>query len=1774
MNAQAYVAGVRQAAEATKSIATAAVEARTRIAGIGAEATQVASRLTGLGNTGGTALRGLVTESNRVAAAFRGLGSGNPFGTLATDIRNIGSTLAAQLAHVHALHAGLGALAFPPGGLAGTAAMQNQIRDLEAQIRALRAAAGAPIPIGPTPHSPAPAGGSSGSSGSSALSSASLARLASYAAGYLAIGSAIKSTYKQTADFETEINTLGAVTQTSGAKLQTVADKAMALGADASIAGASASDAAVAMTELAKGGLSVADSMTAAKGTLQLASAGSVSFTQAAQIQTSAMAAFSLGADQAQNVADTLANTANAARGSIADFATGLTYAGATAHLVGWNLTDTSATLALFAKNGLTGSVGGSTLNTMLLNMLHVSKPAAAAIKALGIQTYDASGHFISAAKLTDQLSAAQKRMTPEAFNAAIAVLGGNRAVRGLADVAKEGTPGLTKMTAAITGGAGAAAFSEARMKGLGGAFSNLQNQIETAQVTLGEKWSPTLQKAANLAASAVPKITGFLTGSALGGGLSKIGDFFKPLISGAGELLTKAWPYVKSFAEQVGVYYKNLVAGVKPVIDAFGGLFHTLANNGFLTQFGNVLHGVGNAAIFVSKAFKPVGQAIGFVVDAFGKMHGGAQFATVAFATLLALGPKLAGGLRLVWNEMRNIGTGSGAVASGLSRVRSMLATGGVIAGAAFLFNQIGDAFADIKRNQDAVTSSTQDLTTALVANNGQWSTQIRNQQIASIAGTDQFKTLINAGANYNDTMDFLTGKTHNFSLILSEIKNPSLDVMNVVQWAQGMNQSGDAAQKAAQDQIAYGKAADASGAAAMKGSGGVSGMALANEAAAISALKLIPATKAAAAAVVQSSGLSLTSLSNIAHGVTGAAATAKEAAADSLDHAALLYQNFGAHVAGIHVQLDDKGVFQGFQTDTEKAFAAFKQATSDAGDAADLFWFKMAGPKATAQQAIYAAAAAMRAVAAAGRDQGSNADAVTSAQAGVKSAESKQTSSDYTSAQKIQDVAAARRTLAAALDTQAASQANLYSAEVEAGKAAAQQVEQTYEAIKATKGDTAARTAAVAKMAEMRKAFVDNYVAGKQSAMSDGEKKKSLAGLTAEAGKVADSFDLIPKHVNTIISSNNKDAIAKAAATDLANRQATQKRTAVLDAKIDAAKAKALELKKLGIDATVDRQGNLILQTAQAKADAEALATAAAAATANRSGTLTMQVIADTNAAQAAIDALKLPSYAPTLATEAASYQAAARPKSANGNIFSGTLQKWFGTGGEDHSANIYRGGPIRFFAEPETEGEGYIPLAKSKRRRSNDIMGALARRMGGHFISDAGKAYADGGMFLASGGVLPGSTALSLSGRTPATLGTSAANVAQALTDIATAVSDARAAADDKASKVPDLASKVRDATAKRTSDLAAAENKLADARAVQHAENAKTTARQRAIDAERISSAQLALVKIKATDNAAVDKATRELAAAKRVAAAYRTASDAASAYQRAAQAQFRAQQANAARMDSLTARLTTAQDNLTQIKSDRSSMASSVAGTVSGFDGGITGHSDTRTTFDTILQGQKYDMAQTQAFQANLAALRKKGLSNASLGAIANAGVDGGGVTAAALAKASPAQLKQLNGVTGMISNIGNAAGNSVAGAFYDVGVRAGEGLVKGFQSQIGALQKVMTKAAGVVVGTLKKDLQIHSPSKVMHDLGGHVATGFANGILGGYGGVASATSGMMSIPQIPASSHRQGASYSTPQFNVRVFVGNQEITDIARTEVEVGVAKLSQAALVAAGRPA
>lgn len=292
------------------------------------------------------------------------------------------------------------------------------------------------------------------------------------------------SALKMAADYEQSMNILQATSGATAGQMQKLNAAAIALGADIRLPGTSAKDAADAMLELSKAGLSVNDTMSAARGVLQMSAAAQIGNAQAAEITANALNMFRLSGDKATMVADLLAAGANRSSAGILDMADALKMSGAVASMAGLSIDQLTTAIALMANQGIKGSDAGTSLKQMLLSLQAPTDKARELMGSLGISVFDARGQMLPMPELIGQFSGALGGLTQEQRNAALATIFGSDAVRAANIILMGGTEAWNEMAGAVTAGGEAAALAAAQNAGLNGALDGLRSTLETVLLT------------------------------------------------------------------------------------------------------------------------------------------------------------------------------------------------------------------------------------------------------------------------------------------------------------------------------------------------------------------------------------------------------------------------------------------------------------------------------------------------------------------------------------------------------------------------------------------------------------------------------------------------------------------------------------------------------------------------------------------------------------------------------------------------------------------------------------------------------------------------------------------------------------------------------------------------------------------------------------------------------------------------------------------------------------------------------------------------------------------------------------------------------------------------------------------------------------------------------------------------------------------------------------------------------------------------------------------
>ncbi|GAA0528836.1 hypothetical protein GCM10010172_06810 [Paractinoplanes ferrugineus] len=360
--------------------------------------------------------------------------------------------------------------------------------------------------------------------------------------------------------YEDNLNIFKTVSKATGKQMDEVADKARALGADVTLPGVSAAGAAAAMTELAKAGFTVQESMDAAQGTLQLARIANISEADAAEIAANAVNAFGIEAKDTGKVVDQLAAAANSSSIEVTEASASFkqaaaVFSGLQGAAVGPQeaITELNTAIAILGNNGIKGSDAGTSLKQALLQLTGPSGPAKAAMisiaqaaqganitldqqkailygnanareKAInaidkmnpklansGDIAYDAAGKMRPLKDIIDLVTRGTKDMTQEDRNMAITKIFGADATRSILALMKGGLPVYEQQRQAILQQGAAADVAKAKNAGLGGAIDNVKSQFENAAIAIYNQVKGPLTSGLNAIAGQLPTIFGYI---------------------------------------------------------------------------------------------------------------------------------------------------------------------------------------------------------------------------------------------------------------------------------------------------------------------------------------------------------------------------------------------------------------------------------------------------------------------------------------------------------------------------------------------------------------------------------------------------------------------------------------------------------------------------------------------------------------------------------------------------------------------------------------------------------------------------------------------------------------------------------------------------------------------------------------------------------------------------------------------------------------------------------------------------------------------------------------------------------------------------------------------------------------------------------------------------------------------------------------------------------------------------------------------------------------
>lgn len=297
---------------------------------------------------------------------------------------------------------------------------------------------------------------------------------------------------KVTADFDSQMSTVRAISGATGDEFDALRGKAIEMGSSTAF---SASEAGEAMEYMAMAGWTTEDMLAGISGVMAAAAASGEDLSTTSDILTDSLTAFGKSAQDSAHFADVLVAAGNNANTSVSMMGETFKYAGAVCGTLGISVEDAAIATGLMGNAGIKASQAGTALRAGLTNLVKPSKQAAEAMEAYGVSiatTDDGSVDFMATMKgLRQTLGGLES--TEQA--AAIAAIFGKDAMAGWSAIVNASEGDFTDLTNAIYNCEGAAQeAADIKLDNLSGQITILKSTLEGIAIQIGDILMPTVR--------------------------------------------------------------------------------------------------------------------------------------------------------------------------------------------------------------------------------------------------------------------------------------------------------------------------------------------------------------------------------------------------------------------------------------------------------------------------------------------------------------------------------------------------------------------------------------------------------------------------------------------------------------------------------------------------------------------------------------------------------------------------------------------------------------------------------------------------------------------------------------------------------------------------------------------------------------------------------------------------------------------------------------------------------------------------------------------------------------------------------------------------------------------------------------------------------------------------------------------------------------------------------------------------------------------------------
>lgn len=372
-------------------------------------------------------------------------------------------------------------------------------------------------------------------------------------------------------DFESAMSKVEAISGATASQMEALTQKAKEMGASTKF---SATESAEAFQYMAMAGWNSAQMIDGIGGIMNLAAADGLDLATTSDIVTDALTAFGLAAADSTHFADVLATASSSANTNVFMLGESFKYVAPVAGAMKYSVEDVSKALGLMANASVKGSMAGTSLKTALANLAAPTDKMQEAMDKYGISLTDSKGKMKSLDEVMLNLRESLGGLSEDEQTAAASTLFGKEAMAGMLAIVNASEKDYKKLSEAIANADGTAQeMADTMNDNLQGKMTLAKSALEGLGIQFYETVQDDMKNAVEEGTVYIDRLSQAFTNGGLEAAVNEAGDIVADLATkiaqSAPNMVEASTDLIQAFVKGIIKNRKQLKAASQDIVDA-----------------------------------------------------------------------------------------------------------------------------------------------------------------------------------------------------------------------------------------------------------------------------------------------------------------------------------------------------------------------------------------------------------------------------------------------------------------------------------------------------------------------------------------------------------------------------------------------------------------------------------------------------------------------------------------------------------------------------------------------------------------------------------------------------------------------------------------------------------------------------------------------------------------------------------------------------------------------------------------------------------------------------------------------------------------------------------------------------------------------------------------------------------------------------------------------------------------------------------------------------